>query len=163
MKLGTELVKSSIGGLLADSNLPSEIKTFSDEILKLTKEQKHHSVFFVNTLLFRIVEKKTAIRFEFRPAYKKYFSEAITRDSQGWLIIEISELMEFEKYKEELFKVLDYEYGRVHGEAFGCCSRYIECSDKKQCAQPDVLMSLGCLYRINLLQNRIFYGINKNI
>ncbi len=46
---------------------------------------------------------------------------------------------------------------------FGCCGRYKECSDAKQCVHSDKQTSLSCYYRRNLLQGRIFYGTNKNI
>lgn len=46
---------------------------------------------------------------------------------------------------------------------FGCCGKYKECSDVKQCVHPDKQVSLSCYYRRNLLQGKIFYGKNKNI
>lgn len=46
---------------------------------------------------------------------------------------------------------------------FGCCGKYEECSDAKQCIHPDKQTSLSCYYRRNLLQGKIFYGQNKNI
>lgn len=46
---------------------------------------------------------------------------------------------------------------------FGCCGKYEECSDAKQCVHSDKQASLSCYYRHNLLQGRIFYGANKNV
>lgn len=46
---------------------------------------------------------------------------------------------------------------------FGCCGKYEECSDAKQCIHSDKQASLSCYYRRNLLQGRIFYGTNKNV
>lgn len=46
---------------------------------------------------------------------------------------------------------------------FGCCSRYIDCSNAKQCIHPDVIYSFSCLYKHNLDIGKIFYGINKNV
>lgn len=51
--------------------------------------------------------------------------------------------------------------GRKIG-AFGCCSRYVECSDAMKCIHPDASLSFSCQYRQNLLKGRIFYGKNKN-
>lgn len=48
-------------------------------------------------------------------------------------------------------------------ETFGCCSRYVECSDAQKCIHPDLSIALSCQYRQNLLNGRIFYGKNKNI
>ncbi len=45
---------------------------------------------------------------------------------------------------------------------FGCCSRYVQCSDAKKCIHPNKLYSTACVYRHNLEHGRIFYGKNKN-
>lgn len=163
MELTPNLIKGSIEELLTDTDLPDELKTFGSNILRLKKGKNHYSVFFVNTLLFRVVEKKTIIRFEFRYTYKEFFDDTISRDKQGWIIVEKADPTEMKEYKSELLKIIDFEFNRVQGEAFGCCSHYMECSDKKQCVKTDFLLSLACLYRINLLQNKIFYGINRNV
>lgn len=47
--------------------------------------------------------------------------------------------------------------------AFDCCSRYEACSDAKRCVHPDPIVSVGCGYRKNLNQGRIFYGKNRNV
>ena len=49
------------------------------------------------------------------------------------------------------------------GTGIACCSKYIECSDKEYCVQPDRELSMGCKYRQNLYSGRIFYGKNKNV
>lgn len=46
---------------------------------------------------------------------------------------------------------------------FGCCSRYEACSDAKKCIHPDIKFALGCFYRKNLRDGKIFYGRNRNI
>ncbi len=46
---------------------------------------------------------------------------------------------------------------------FGCCHKYVECSDAKKCLHRDLLYARGCQYRKNLESGRIFYGKNKNI
>ncbi|MDY5502288.1 MAG: hypothetical protein SPF77_06905 [Gemmiger sp.] len=46
---------------------------------------------------------------------------------------------------------------------FGCCSRYKECSDKKECVHNSQFYSYGCIYRKNLIAGKIFYGKNKNV
>lgn len=51
----------------------------------------------------------------------------------------------------------------MRGEAFGCCSDFIRCSDARECLHrldPDYA---GCYYRKNLDAGRIFYGKNKTI
>lgn len=47
--------------------------------------------------------------------------------------------------------------------SFGCCSKYIQCSDLLKCVHENKLYSKGCGYRINLENGKIFYGKNINI
>lgn len=46
---------------------------------------------------------------------------------------------------------------------FGCCSRYEKCSDVGKCIHPDPVFALGCAYRNNLDDGKVFYGKNRNI
>ena len=46
---------------------------------------------------------------------------------------------------------------------FGCCSRFVECSNAKKCVHENKIYSMGCKYRMNLDSGRIFYGGNKNV
>lgn len=48
-------------------------------------------------------------------------------------------------------------------QGFGCCGFYLECSNAKHCIHENMLYSTACAYRKNLEQNKIFYGMNKNI
>lgn len=47
--------------------------------------------------------------------------------------------------------------------SFGCCSKFIECSDLKKCVHENKIYSMGCKYRMNLEFGKIFYGKNRNI
>lgn len=47
--------------------------------------------------------------------------------------------------------------------SFGCCSRFLECSDAKTCVHENKLYSKACIYRGNLEAGRIFYGKNRNV
>ncbi len=48
-------------------------------------------------------------------------------------------------------------------ERFGCCHRYVECSDAGKCTAPNLFHAKGCFYRENLENGRVFYGKNANI
>ena len=48
-------------------------------------------------------------------------------------------------------------------ERFGCCHRFIQCSDARRCLIYDSFEALGCYYRENLEAGRIFYGVNANV
>jgi len=64
-------------------------------------------------------------------------------------------------YVSQLRSILDKIARKYH--EFACCSRYEACSDAKTCIHPDVIFALGCQYRHNLMDGKIFYGKNKNI
>lgn len=46
---------------------------------------------------------------------------------------------------------------------FGCCSRYLKCSDAKECVHEDKQYAKGCAYYSNLKNGKIFYGKNRNV
>lgn len=52
---------------------------------------------------------------------------------------------------------------RSKEKSFGCCSRFIDCSDAKRCVHENKLYSTACIYRHNLEAGKIFYGKNKNV
>lgn len=60
---------------------------------------------------------------------------------------------------------VEYCVDRYESKAarFGCCSRFIECSDRKKCVHENRLYSKACSYRENLEKGQIFYGKNRNI
>ena len=53
-----------------------------------------------------------------------------------------------------LFCINNYE----SSNSFGCCSKYMECSAKKQCIHSNKLYAEGCKYRTNLENGNIFYN-----
>ncbi len=46
---------------------------------------------------------------------------------------------------------------------FGCCSRYLECSDALKCLNPNKERARACQYLRNLYAGRVFYGRNRNV
>lgn len=48
-------------------------------------------------------------------------------------------------------------------EFFGCCGKYLQCSDMKKCLHEDLFYAKACRYKRNLEAGRIFYGKNRNI
>ena len=154
-------IRKNIAKLLAELHLPSEVSLDNKNVLKLDQKKNHYSLLFVDKLLFRIVPKRTEYVLEFQPEYEKFFAEKTTSPGK-WVEIRLREPDEIEGLKESIGNIFEYEIKRTHGDLFGCCSRYVQCSDSWKCIHEDFLLSLGCQYRINLLENRIFYGKNKN-
>lgn len=50
----------------------------------------------------------------------------------------------------------------ISAASFGCCGLFTNCSNERKCLKENDPQYKGCLYRKNLEENRIFYGINKN-
>ncbi len=75
----------------------------------------------------------------------------------------------FEENDDNIFSYIQQNilYCLKHYESkaktFGCCSRFIQCSDAKKCVHENRLYSMACSYRKNLDAGRIFYGKNKNV
>ncbi len=45
--------------------------------------------------------------------------------------------------------------------SFGCCDKYLECSDAKHCLHINPFYFRACQYRKNLLNGKVFYGKNS--
>ena len=102
----------------------------------------------------------------FSSIYSNYFKNAKIEFStipsdKGFIRIPIDILdnpnSEFKKIVNIIF------FNSFSFDPFGCCEKYIECSDAKKCLHPDKLYSRVCIYRKNLESGRIFYGKNKNV
>lgn len=136
-------------------------------ILNFREISNCSSVYFLdsNSLLFQIrLRKKT--RFLLIPEKYAYLLPAdsvtsTTKSDEGMIRVSIQTHEDILKYVSVLRAILE-NVSRNYS-VFGCCGRYEACSDAKQCIHPDVKFALGCKYRQNLLDGKIFYGKNKNI
>lgn len=98
------------------------------------------------------------------PADKKhYFTNCIIIDSENCkskiLINDVNDIKQYTKPISLLFIDVLFKLG---GESFGCCHRYVECSDALKCLHPNLLHSFGCTYKKNLESGKVFYGKNRN-
>ena len=63
--------------------------------------------------------------------------------------------------RQYLTDVLTYSLDHFEpSEKFGCCGKYVECSDAKKCLHCNTFYAKACYYRKNLEAGRIFYGRN---
>ena len=88
--------------------------------------------------------------------------EHLTEETKEWSRISISTLDDVLALSKPLSIVFILVLSELGGEHFGCCARYVQCSDERKCLNPDFLMSLACAYKRHLEAGRIFYGKNKN-
>ena len=93
----------------------------------------------------------------------KYF-EGVPIDEIGEEVftINISSIDDVIVYAPQLAQVYMNIMKDFERESFGCCSRYIECSDAKQCVHPNKVKAEACQYKTNLDKGIIFYGKNRN-
>lgn len=94
---------------------------------------------------------------------KKKFENVTYKKDELYIKIYINEEKEIEKIEGEIQKIYIFLCNNTPVETFGCCSRYIECSENLKCINPDRKLAKGCQYKNNLEQGKIFYGKNKNI
>lgn len=109
------------------------------------------------------LSKKTAY-IEVKPKYEKDFINfEMIRTKNDYSRIKIDGIDEVLALIEQLSIVYMKVLSELGEESFGCCHRYVECSDALKCLHPDFLTSLACSYKKNLDKGRVFYGKNKNI
>ena len=77
------------------------------------------------------------------------------------IIFDYSDRSIFGYIKENVLYCLKNYHSRVR--SFGCCSKFMECSNAKKCIHVNKLYATACAYKYNLENGRIFYGGNKNI
>ena len=140
-------------------------KTQYYSVMSFTRNQDGSiSVSFYGLLVFKIVELKTKYRLLVKYALKSGENEDI--DKNGFFKYEIVDknLDDLAFYVSEALAGVDqYVLDNYSPEPFGCCSKYMACSDAKKCLHDDKLRAKGCMYKANLDSGRIFYGKNRNI
>lgn len=77
------------------------------------------------------------------------------------VIFDFSDRTVFEYIKENVLYCLKNYHSRVR--SFGCCSKFMECSNAKKCVHVNKLYATACAYKYNLENGRIFYGGNRNM
>lgn len=124
------------------------------------------SVYFINPgmLLFQIRLRKKSRYLLLSEAYEADLPEGAeisrAKSDAGMIRVRLNEPEDILCYVSLLRSILR-DATRKYGQ-FGCCSRYEACSDAKTCIHPDIKFALGCQYRQNLMDGKIFYGKNSN-
>ena len=125
------------------------------------------SVYFLNSgmLLCQIrLRKKTRYlllpeKFEGDLPANTIFNRAKSDPGMIRVLLETPEdVLKYVSILRKILKKLEYRYS-----TFACCSRYEACSDALTCVHPDIKFALGCQYRRNLNEGKIFYGKNRTI
>lgn len=101
---------------------------------------------------------------EIKEQYVKHFTiDNVVYPKSSAPRIMLSNINDVFDYMAQLCVIYIEALTEQAGEHFGCCHRYIACSDALKCVHPEFLPSLACGYKRNLDVGRVFYGKNKNI
>lgn len=90
------------------------------------------------------------------------FITKMTTSDNDMMRVFINDNTEKDKLKELFSFIWDKCEEEYKAKPFGCCSRYVACSDALKCIHPDKKIAKGCQYKKNLDAGKIFYGINAN-
>lgn len=116
-------------------------------------------------LVFRIrIRKKksyVSIPEEYASLLPNGLETSRTKNDAGMLRVHIQAPDGILLCKDAIRESLRHEILTVH--TFDCCGRYEECSDAMHCIHPDPKAAVGCSYKRNLAEGRVFYGKNRNI
>lgn len=137
---------------------------FAKQITISKNKDDSFSVKAKNNLVVKIIQKKDLFYVQFKEKYSPTFHDQtieLLKDGTGQITATSKEqLSHLLGQACEIAIEIISEYS---GETFGCCSRYLTCSDERKCVHPDRLFSRACSYRKNLENGRVFFGKNRNI
>ena len=143
-----------------------EILTLNDkEIKNVLPNDLRTTIFVEGTGAFRIILNKNNQYIAVKQRYEHLFNNPLRlstiKSDTNWLRYSITTEYDLDEIKNVILSV--YDDCRPSGRMFGCCSRFNQCSDAKQCIHPDKVYAKNCWYQENLKQGKIFYGVNRNV
>ncbi len=121
---------------------------------------KAKSVIVAQLCFKKTISSYMKVRVSGRSFFEK--TVCITSVDAEWLKINFDSISDIVQMSTQLALLFMNVLKTLLHESYGCCSRYLECSNAKRCVNPNKVLAEGCQYKTNLEQGRIFYGINKN-
>lgn len=160
----TNDVESSVNNIFTRVANGFDLKLFKLTPNKSKNKTIGYSIYLDTSLMAKINTDLTIIS-----AHKRTMNKLI--DTNNEKIKELSNPVGFLQYKcdenesgeaflEHVLQIFVENF--IPQERFGCCHRYVECSDARKCTAPDKYHARGCYYRENLEKGKIFYGKNAN-
>lgn len=175
-------LNEQIFNVLKDIIKDTSIEGFNINNIILEKEKLsncelktgHSYKVFINNVLLKYTPMKKKndtieIRYlnneMFLRVKEKFKNVSFNKEKDIYIKIDITSADELFKISEEIIEIYKFLFIQfiTQKESFGCCSRYEQCSDNLKCIQEDLRIRLGCIYKTNLENKRIFYGKNKNV
>lgn len=145
-----------------------ESNYYTEERLELRPYANHQTIRMCETAVIRIVQLKSraSMRLEVAKRFLKFFKIEdeikIRKPDPPWVKIPFDATI-VKKVLENAKTIFEECYKEGAVESYGCCSRYVECSNNNKCVHPDIREARGCIYKHNLERGRIFYGDNCNV
>jgi len=144
-----------------------EYENHSEENSEIKYNKGYITVWLFKSAVLKIKEMKSKTRIEIAKQYLEYFSLSseevkYTKSEPNWGKIVLNKKV-LDKVLSNINEVYEQCYLEENAETFGCCSRYMECSNNKKCIHPDLKFAKGCKYKKHLETGKIFYGKNRNI
>lgn len=156
-------IEIDINNIIKDLEVKNEIKP--NALKCTTNTDNSFSINIYSELIVKCTEKNNRLQFK-NKAFKQINipqdCEVKNLKSFPDFTILVFESISF-TYFETIKELIQYYIDNYEPEdKFGCCDKYVECSDKLKCLHNDRLYAKACWYRKNLEAGRVFYGINKN-
>lgn len=133
----------------------------------LSKNKTDYSIKFKGNIVLKFKSVDTDciyIKNDFKDEVLKRYGHDTCQFTSAFIVLPVTAINDFdENFSDLLLLIVQKLLGHYTADEFGCCSRYLDCSDAKQCVHPNHIESLGCAYKRNLEKGLIFYGKNKNI
>lgn len=135
------------------------------------KENHQHavSVELQSSLALKIHLKNNLYRIELSKSLNKYtnFPNNLTKEMKSYpdsVLIDMPSKSEyfFAICKKVLIAFID-TYEPKEKDKFGCCGKYMDCSNERKCLHDDLFYAKACRYRKKLESGEIFYGANRNV
>ena len=135
------------------------VKTKSDRCFKISRTPKCIKIEYLFQRKEHIAKPDDAI--------EKIYNSKIKDKETGTVTTKKTFCHQFDLNSESVIPYLTniLEYALQHYEPsdrFGCCSKFVACSDAEKCLHANNFYARCCWYRKNLEAGRIFYGKNKN-
>ena len=170
---GRDGITNSCEDHVKKSELVNRLKTrvmeyegYSEGSFEHRINKGYSTIWLFQSAVMRIRETRQEMKIEIKTEYLKLFdleNEATFRKSDlNWGKIP-GNFHIIAKIVDNIEVVFEQCYLDGPVEIFGCCSRYVQCSDNKGCVHPDKRVARGCMYKSNLDKGRIFYGTNRNV
>lgn len=153
------------GHAVAACNIERYPQELFNIINNYNNNQKYgFSVLFNSTLIvrFNAIEYSVVVNKKYNKMVLEYHGENIkeVKSPQYSIKATFTSQIDVVKFIEKIIVQFVDDYSPT--ERFGCCHRYVECSDAGKCTAPDLFHAKGCFYRDNLEKGKIFYGKNAN-